>query len=239
MSEKENFVENKQNETIKHNKISDRYKYNRGNLASKLLYGSTIISLLHEEIQLIKIMDSVGYDQGKIAAFTTVYETALKMVLAQNSKQTDCFNAHLEFKNLFAQSKDELRYLCKVAKIALRNDPQKIDKLKLNTKRGVSIADVFTFMENVYSQILNDSEILDLLSAFNYKKERISAFYSNYIATREAYKNYCTISSEAIESTRVRDLKMAELTAWMMDYYTLSKVAHAQRADLADPESVK
>lgn len=228
MSDKNNSIDDKEVEKKNHNKITDKYKYNKACIGMKLDFGYSVIYDLTDNVDNMEIMQTVGYDQAKIANFITIYKTTKNAVDLQRIKLNDSIFAQVDFKKLLAISKDELRYLCKVAKIALRDHPQKIDKLKLNTKRGVSIADVLTFMENLYSQILNDSEILDLLSAFNYKKERISAFYNNYILTREAYKNYCTISSEAIESTRVRDLQMVEFNKWMLDYYTLFKVAYQQ-----------
>jgi len=44
-----------------------------------------------------------------------------------------------------------------------------------------------------------------------------------------------TDSTEAVESTRVCNEKMAELDEWMYDYYALLKVAKIKRPDLQLP----
>jgi len=46
-----------------------------------------------------------------------------------------------------------------------------------------------------------------------------------------AYIAYGEENSDSIESTRVRDEKLAEFDEWMFDYYTLEKVAYAQNPD--------
>jgi hypothetical protein len=202
-----------------------RDKYILGNISDKVFLAERITADLNNNPDIQNIMIRVGYLPEKIARFSSVYNIAVENIIIQQKKQSDRDRSYDVFKKLYDASKKDFSYLIKIAKIALADEPKKCDSLQLAQKRGRSIADNFTYMDLFYSIILNDSQIIELVSAYGYHFERINKFYADYLKTRETYKNYRLEFSEAVESTRIRDLKIKELDSWVYEYFKLIKIA--------------
>jgi len=227
MTNSENLKDNNElNSSVKYNK-SYRIKYTQGKIAIKLDIAQQVLFHLNNNHGVQVAMQPLGYQQQKIAAFNQVYQKALTANSEIAVKYGDKVGAYEDFTKAFAQVKKDFQILLKIAKIALRDYPQKMDNLQLKTKKGRSIADIFTYLEHFYSLTLKDDEILALLAQYSYSFERISGFYSAFLDTREAYQKYCLADAASIEATRVRDLCIKELDQWMYEYFSLSKIADA------------
>jgi len=217
---------NDMNSSIKYKKIR-RSKYTQGSIAIKLDVAQEVLFHLNNNQGVQIAMQPLGYQLQKIAAFNQVYQKTLTANSEIAVKHGDKVGAYEDFRKEFAQVKKDFQFLLKIAKIALRDYPQKMDNLQLKAKKGRSIADIFTYLEHFYSITLKDAEILALLAQYSYSFERISGFYTAFLATREAYKKYCVANAAAVEATRVRDLYIKELDQWMFEYFSLSKIADA------------
>lgn len=204
-------------------------KYHLAKVGAKIIYAEFIIIALNKSSNLQQIMQTVSYTKEKIAKFSLVYEEAYQANYDQNMKQADKTSAYRTFRNSFAVAKDDLFYICKIAKVALRSNPQKIDLLQLKVKREHSIVAYFSFMENFYSQALNDEMIIQIMSVYGYHRERINDCYRNYQQALADYKTYLLKNTESVEATRQRDLKIAVLNEWMLEYYSLHKIAFAKK----------
>jgi len=74
-----------------------------------------------------------------------------------------------------------------------------------------------------------DGEIYAALGKFGFPAERIENYRAGFVAARKAHNAFIIEDSETVEATRIRDEKMAILDEWMMDYYSISKIALANR----------
>lgn len=225
MSETKNINATLLDKTVIEINQSTINKYKTGSDSDKLFISEKIIYGLKNTISVQEIMKLVGYHEQKIAVFSGVYESALALYINHQKRQSDKLISHDNFIKLYDAVKNDFRFMLKVAKLALKNQPHKADKLQLSAKYGKSIADVFTSMEVFYTKTLEDSEIIDAFSAFGYHAERINGLYKNFKLCFENYKKYGTDHAEAVESTRVKNLKIKELDGWVLEYFTLVKVA--------------
>jgi len=217
--------------------ITDKTKSKRKHNSSKYYYANLSVKKHLVEVILMNLtevkgikepMEVFGYTSSKTAQFRSIYQESCELDIQKNAQYGHKAGAAASFRKNWAKACEELRYLVKIAKIVLRTEPQKMDKLKLNSKTGRKIADILTYMELFYTQCFEDEQILLRLSGCGYNLERLTECRESYLAARTSYTHYCTATSEATEATRLRDLKVAELDRWVSEYNSFFKIATAQ-----------
>jgi hypothetical protein len=179
-------------------------------------------------------MHEFSYSDEKIDRFHTTYTVALETHTSQQKEFGDKTGAYADFEKLFSLAKEEYGTLRKLAKIALKNNPQMLDQLGLNKNKVKDIAGIFSEMQRFYDIALKEREIIEALSQFSYSEKKINQCRESFVAAGDAQIVYYKENSEAVEATRVRDAKMADLDVWMGEFYAICKIALAQRPDLMD-----
>lgn len=206
-----------------------RTNYYNGSIADRLVFSQRVTYGLLNNPQIISTMQPYGYDQYKRNHFASLYSAAADAHTRQQKEFGEKTGANKLFEPAFTKAKIELSNLVKVAKIALKYHQPLYDKLGLSGKKGGSIADIFTYMQRFYENLLNDEAIISLLTAYSYNRAKLENCRNLYITSRDLYNAYCIENAESMNATRIRDEKMAELNEWMYDYYALAKVAFRQR----------
>lgn len=210
--------------------------YHNGTIGDCLVFAQRVTYGLNNDPDIRRMMEPVGYDQFKINAFTTVYEAALNAHAAQQKEYSDKTGSYAEFEKIYKKAKTDLSCLIKVAKVALKNDRQKVDLLNLNGKKGYSVSDVFTYMSRLYINLEGDSNLLDKMAVYGYNINRVAACRNSFLNAQTQYNKYLKENSEAVEATKFRDERMAELDEWMYDYYALAKVAYLQKNEFSNEQ---
>lgn len=218
---------------------SIKVTYFSGTVADKMLFGKKVVTGLNTNPTVIRIMQPLGYDRAKVAAMTAKYEEVCAANVLQIEKLGDKKGYYADYEKLFSIAKKELHYFCKVAKIAFKNDTNEIDKLKLTRIKGKSIADIFLYMENIYSVVLHNISMIEALAAFSYSEVKIRDLQAGFKKAQAAYLLYGEENADSIEATRVRDEKLAEFDEWMFDYYTLEKIGYAQNPDWLEEQEAQ
>jgi len=203
--------------------------YHNGTTGDRLVFAQRVTYSLNHDPDIQRMMEPLGYDQNKINLFTSVFNTALNAHAAQQKEYSDKTGSYAIFEKNYKKAKTDLSCLIKVAKVALKDDRQKIDLLNLNGKKGDSISDVFTFMSRLYINLEGDNDLLNKMAVFGYNIPRVKACRDSFLTAQTQYTTYLKEHSEAVEATKFRDEKMAELNEWMYDYYALAKVAYLQK----------
>jgi len=223
-----------QNEELTENNINTKHRIRVRNSRRKYLSSNIIyrIEIASEEVYLLKTMESLnllmqnyGYTPEKIAAFEQVCAESASLNHKKQDKYADKVNVHNVYIELLNKSKEEFKHITNVAKIALRNHAQKLSQLGLDQKKRRDVGGIFNAMQMFYDNILDDQEVIDLLAVYSFERVKIEQFQAVFLNARAAGSNYTREYSLAMESTRVRDQKMAILDDWMTEYYTMRKVA--------------
>ena len=212
----------------------DKNSYGNGTIADRLVLSERATYELKNNPQIQAMMLPFGYNGEKITRFGEVQAAAAEAQTTQQIEYGEKTGTYDKFEKRYKIAKIELSSIVKVAKVALKNDSMLGDKLNLYGKKYGKTNDIFAYMDSFYNAILRERKIIEQLTAYGYNEARIIACKETYLEARETYNIYNSENAEAMESTRIRDEKMAELNEWMYDYYALSKVAYLQRNLLSE-----
>jgi len=212
----------------------DKSSYGNGTIADRLVLSERATYELKNNPQIQAMMLPFGYNGEKITRFGEVQAAAAEAQTTQQIEYGEKTGTYDKFEKRYKIAKIELSSIVKVAKVALKNDSMLGDKLNLYGKKYGKTNDIFAYMDSFYNAILRERKIIEQLTAYGYNEARIIACKETYLEARETYNIYNSENAEAMESTRIRDEKMAELNEWMYDYYALSKVAYLQRNLLSE-----
>lgn len=199
-------------------------------IADRLDMAKRETDYVYSNPEIRRILADYGYTQQRIEEFVAVYEAAVAAQSKQQKEFGDQTGAYARFEQGFVLAKQNFSAIRKIAKIALRYNAQKIKQLGLNDKYGKSIGSVFDAMQTFYDNT-DDNEIYAALAKFGFTAERIENYRAGFVTARKAHNAFIIEDSEAVEATRIRDEKMAILDEWMMDYYSISKIALTNRPE--------
>lgn len=188
----------------------------------------TFSLLTNREIR--RILEQYSYTEEKINRFVAAYDAAVAAQSRQQKEFGDKVGAYDDFEKIFIKAKENFSAIRKIAKVALRNHSQKANQIGLYQKGSKSIPVIFHTMQEFYDNI-NDPEILSIMAEYGYNADRIANNRADFIKSRDAYNLFVREDSEAVDATKIRDIKMAALDDWMMDYYAIAKVALANRPE--------
>ena len=207
---------------------SRKMEYYESSPVKKLFYSERETSRLNNNPTTRKIMAPYGYDSEKIAGFTAAHQAAAQAQVLQTKEASEKVGAYASFEKQFSVAKGQIYYLAKVAKIAFRNNEHVLDILHISRKKGRTISQILDYMDNFYQQVFADQEIIKVLTKYNYPESTLTQFQDEYRKSRFAYNELNKESGDAVQATRVRDKKIAELDDWMYEYYGFLKIAYAQ-----------
>ena len=196
----------------------------RLDMAQRELYSLTT----NEDIR--KIFADYSYDQEKINQFVAAYDAARDAQNLQQKEFGDKVGAYDDFEKIYCQAKEDYSTIRKIAKVALRNHPKIANQLGLYDRTGKSVGAIFDAMQIFYNNA-DDSEFYAVMAKYGYNETRINHIKEIYIQANAARNLFFREDSEAVDATRIRDEKMAILDDWMMDYYSIAKVALANRSE--------
>jgi len=206
-------------------KLHSKRSYLAYPISNRITITQQEIYLLINHLPLRNLMLNYGYTPAKVAQFENICAEASEADRSKDQKYSEKNEAHRKFIELLNLAKNEFKHIANVAKIALRNHEQKRSQLGLEQKKRRDIAGIFNAMQKFYDNILCDQEVIDLLAVYSFDRTKIEQFQALFLNARAANSNYTREFSLAMESTRVRDQKMALLDEWMTEYYTMRKVA--------------
>lgn len=216
------------NEITKKKRYIDKNKYYNGNYATKLTETNYTISRLKEGDKWQQIMLPYGYNHDKVAALTVLYEEVSAMHTAQTLFKAEKTGANREFTVKFKEAQREAAYLVKLIRLVFRDNLKKLETLRLNSRRGRSIADYFAFMSSLAAQILADEEMIAGLSACSCTRLKVEAFRDMVTEAKNLYDAYNRACADATAHTREFRQKLAELDVWMSEFNGFLKLALEQ-----------
>lgn len=224
-AENQNADAQSKNEITKKKRYIDKHKYYNGCYATKLAETNYAITRLREGDRWQQIMLPYGYNHDKVAALTVLYKEVSEMLRLQTLFKGDKTGANRDFTVKFKEAQREAAYLVKLIRLIFRDDLKKLETLKLNSRRGRSIADYFAFMSSLSAQILADEEMVAGLSACSCTRLKVEAFRDMVTEAKDLYDAYNRACADATAHTREFKQKLAELDVWMSEFNGFLKLA--------------
>lgn len=171
-----------------------------------------------------------GYDTQKFAEFKLKYEETVKYQSLCQKKIGDRGEVYFDFLKLFEIAKKTFTDTVKITKIAIKKDPVKLSQLGVSSRARRDYAGVFHNMQNFYNNMLKSEEIMQAMSVFGYSVEKINGLRDAFIAVRTAYSNYLEADSAYRATVALKNQKAAELDRFMLDLFTVAKIAFGKDA---------
>lgn len=206
-----------------------KLKYYSATISGKVFISGQVVDDLNQDANTRTLMLPFGYNNEKIVKLSDLHKNLSSLQSDQQIEYAEKTAAYQDFEKLFSLAKLELSFLIKIIKVALKNDLLRKEILGINFKKGDSIDSIFNYMDKFYDGIDKNDGILPQLTFYGYNEYRVNACRDAYLKAKASYYAYNRENKEAVESTRIRDAKLAEMDECMYDYFSLYKVALQQK----------
>jgi len=207
----------------------NKLKYYSATISGKVFISGQVVDDLTKDPNTRAMMLPFGYNNEKIVKLADLHKDLSSLQSDQQIEYAEKTAAYQDFEKLFSLAKLELSFLIKIIKVALKNDLLRKEILGINFKKGDSIDSIFNYMDKFYDGIDKNDGILPQLAFYGYNENRVNACRNAYLTAKSAYYQYNRENKEAIDATRLRDAKLAEMDECMYDYFSLYKVALQQK----------
>ncbi len=166
-----------------------------------------------------------GYDEPKMQAGKTLYNTALNLHMIQKKEYGEKLQATKNFHDILKEINELYMEGVVTARVVFKEKLDKWQAIGLNGKRKKTYSGWVEQTQQFYINSLNDPEIMEGLLTKCYSKEMLEAEYQGVKNVIAANANKIKESGESQEATKVRDKAMDELNQWISDYKAIAKIA--------------
>ena len=174
---------------------------------------------------IAKHMESVGYDQEKIAEGTSLLKETRKVWRRSRLLKIQlhsAFRAYSDTKKSLAESYSIHR---KMARVAFRTDKEAAEALLLNAPVPKAYAIWLEQVRSFYNKAATSRKIKAKLQEFNLTSEMIAAEQEKIRVLEEARAAYLENKGLSQNATAEKDAIFDKLDVWMRDFYAMAKIA--------------
>jgi hypothetical protein len=168
-----------------------------------------------------------GYTEEKLLAGKTMYVEATALQNAQKKEYGEQAAATAELNDIWETADQQYMKTLKVARVAFKENVKADKAAMLFGSRKRSLSGWLEQAQAFYTNIQNDSELMNDLSQYGYsptKLEQEIGLINQVAAKNNEQKKEV---GEAQKATQVRDKKIDELSKWVSDLRAVAKVALA------------
>ncbi len=190
--------------------------------------------------EILEATQTFNYDTERIAEGTTLLHEALQFNVKQEKEYGEQYAATIAVEEAF----EEFKYgtympHIKIGRKLFANDNGILEMLNLNGERKWSYDELANQARIFYENALSTPQVVSKFSVVNITAETLQAGLdqlTNLGLLRAAQKKE---SSEAQQATDERDQAMDKITEWMSLYYTVAKIALADKPQLLEKLGIK
>jgi hypothetical protein len=166
-----------------------------------------------------------GYDDQRLQEGQNLLEEAEALVAKQAKEYSDQYEATAALNQAWEQADEVYTIHRKLAKLALRKEPEKQKKLLLHLRKKRNLSDWLHQATVFYKNVLEDGEIQADLQRFNITTEKLQegATYVEGVADWDEKQE--REKSEAQVSTKERDEALHALEEWVIEFREVAKIA--------------
>ena len=172
-----------------------------------------------------------GYDEAKLNVGKSLYEEAQALVNQQKAQYGEQYEATQALHQ--AKEKADKAYMrtLKVARIALRGNVQAHTALMLGGVRKLSLAGWLAQAQAFYANLLADPNFMAQMANFAYDQAKLEAEQALVLAVLQADQVQQKQMGQARQATKIRDAKLDEMDAWMVDFISIARVALEEQTE--------
>lgn len=227
--ESNNQVDDKIKTTNK-KRVKGIAKYIQSDIAYKFCLIDMALATLNNNESIRNKLSFYGYDAAKVAELQKIYDVLRHLISNCKDRHALKLAAHREFLSSFAVIKKDFADTLKITRVAIKKDPVMLSQLGISTPVRRDYAGTFHTMQNFYDNMLKSTEIMQAMSVFGYSARKITGLREAFIAARSAYSDYLEADSQYRKAIIERNIKKTELDSFMLDLFTVAKVAFGKNA---------
>lgn len=175
-----------------------------------------------------KALEGYGFFEEKLLAGKKLYDEIVDLGSLQKKKYGERIVATAELNNAWKIAKQQYMRTLTIARVAFEENVKADKAIFLYGLRKRTLSEWLEQAQVFYANILNDSELMNILSEYGYSPEELrweSALIEQVVAKSLQQKK---LMGESQEVTKIRDKKIEELVKWVSDLKTVAKVALAE-----------
>jgi hypothetical protein len=192
-----------------------------------------IINALSDSV-IKKALEGYGYAEEKLLAGKKLYDEIAVLDNLRKMKYGERIAATAELNNAWKTAKQQYMQTLKIARVAFRENVKADKAIFLKGVRKRTLSEWLIQAQVFYDNILNDGELMEILSRYGYSPERLrqkSALLAQVVDKSFQQKKEI---GEAQEVTETWDKKIDELAQWISDFRAVARVALAD-----DPQQLE
>ena len=175
--------------------------------------------------EVASLLESFGIDSKYLQKGEILYNEVIQLSETQKKEQQE---ESLAFDN-FYESKTECevnhKRNRKIIKMVSRSDRNLQNRIKLYVPKEYAIEEWFKQVLEFYNLVLNESELLNVLSKFGVTKEKLTADKLAVESLKPLRNEAMSEKGQAQEATRLRNTKMEELEDYCYELRTIATIA--------------
>jgi hypothetical protein len=177
---------------------------------------------------------SYGFSGEKLLDGKKLYDEAIALQNLQKQKYGERIAATAELEQAWKIAKQQYMKTLKIARVAFRENVKADKATILYGIRKQSLSGWLEQAQIFYTNILNDSELMNILSMYGYSPEKLRRESTLIDEVLDKSLRQKQVIGEAQEATEARDKKISELAKWVSDLRAVAKVALAE-----DPQQLE
>ncbi|KOH43876.1 hypothetical protein [Sunxiuqinia dokdonensis] len=190
--------------------------------------------------EILEATQNFNYDTERIAEGTVLLQQAQQLNIKQEKEYGEQYSATTVLDNAIDEFNDST-YMphIRLARKLFATDNGILSMLDVNGRRRWRYEEYISQARTFYNNALSTPQVLSKFAMVNITTETLQASLdqlNNLDLLRAAQKNE---SGEAQQATDDRDRAMDEINEWMSLYYTVAKIALADKPQLLEKLGVK
>jgi hypothetical protein len=179
-------------------------------------------------------MSVYGYTPERITEGKNLLDAVKSRKALQVAEYGNQYIATSELGKLFAASYGQYMVTLKVARVALKTQPEMLTKFKATGDRNRSLSGWLGDAGIFYTNLLATPEALAALSMFGITEERLRREQDAVSEVANLHRRQLGEKGEAQQSTKDRDQLIDQLCDWYSDFRAIARIALYDKPQLLE-----
>ncbi len=201
---------------------------------SKLLFAQNAIANALSIKEISIPLAQFGYNSARIKEGEVLYETAKELQAKQIKEYGEQYDATNTLFLARAMANKTYIVHVKIARIALRNNPETNASLQLMGSRKNSLSGWLKQANAFYTNALNTPKVLASLAKFNINEKQLKEGKALVNKLESSFNAQLKEKGEAQMATKERDAAMDKLQDWISDFIAIARIALASEPQLLE-----
>lgn len=201
---------------------------------SKLLFAQNAINNALAIKEISSPLALFGYNQQRLKEGEKLYTKASELQIKQVKEYGEQYEASNVLHLTRAMANKTYMVHVKIARVALRNNPETNASLQLTGNRKDSLSGWLKQAKAFYTNALNTPKVITALAKFGIDKKQLEAGSALVSDLENSFNAQLKEKGEAQIATQERDEALDDMQDWMSDFIAIARIALASEPQLLE-----